>query len=157
MSSPALVPTPSPARRTLRNKVSELHTRPAPSTSLELEYNKRLMVVSGRANPELAHRIASLADREPGAALAAPAGALEYLRRLYYDTGLSNHAPGLAATCEITDLDHVVFGTDWPYAALPAGGGDPAPGLDVLGERGRAAVEAGNIGALVPRLVGAPA
>jgi len=51
--------TLSPARRTLRNKVSELHTRPAPSTSLELEYNKRLMVVSGRANPELAHRIAS--------------------------------------------------------------------------------------------------
>ena len=111
----------------------------------------------GGAAPFLAHRIASLADREPGAALAAPAGALEYLRRLYYDTGLSNHAPGLAATCEITDLDHVVFGTDWPYAALPAGGGDPAPGLDVLGERGRAAVDAGNVGALVPRLVGAPA
>ena len=55
MSSPTL----SEPRRTLRNKVSELHTRPAPSTSLELEYNKRLMVVAGRANPELAHRIAS--------------------------------------------------------------------------------------------------
>ena len=52
-------PTLSAPRRTLRNKVSELDTRPAPSTSLELEYNKRLMVVSGRANPELAHRIAS--------------------------------------------------------------------------------------------------
>jgi ribose-phosphate pyrophosphokinase len=59
--------TPSPGRRTLRNKVSELHTRPLPSTSLELEYNKRLMVVSGRANPELAHRIASKLGVELGA------------------------------------------------------------------------------------------
>ena len=59
--------TLSPTRRTLRNKVSELHTRPAPSTSLELEYNKRLMVVSGRANPELAHRIASKLGVELGA------------------------------------------------------------------------------------------
>jgi ribose-phosphate pyrophosphokinase len=50
---------PSAPRRTLRNEVSALHSRPAPATSLELEYNKRLMVVSGRANPELAHRIAS--------------------------------------------------------------------------------------------------
>ena len=110
----------------------------------------------GGAAPFLAHRIASLADREPVAAAAAPAGALEYLRRLYYDTGLSNHAPGLAATREVTGLDHVVFGTDWPYAALPLGG-DPAPELDVLGAGGRAAVEAENIAALVPRLVGARA
>ena len=87
------------------------------------------------------------------AAAAAPAGALEYLRRLYYDTGLSNNAPALAATREVTELDHIVFGTDWPYAALPDGG-DPAPDLDVLGG-GRAAVEAENIAGLVPRLVGA--
>src|SRR5688500_9304042 len=59
--------TLSPARRTLRNKVSELDTRPAPSTSLELEYNKRLMVVAGRANPELAHRIASKLGVDLGA------------------------------------------------------------------------------------------
>ena len=51
--------TPSAPSRTLSNKVSALHPRPAPSTALELENNKRLMVVSGRANPELAHRIAS--------------------------------------------------------------------------------------------------
>ena len=60
-------PTLSAARRTLGDKVSALHPRPAPSTSLELEYNKRLMVVSGRANPELAHRIASKLGVELGA------------------------------------------------------------------------------------------
>ena len=106
----------------------------------------------GGAAPFLAHRLASLADREPEQAAQAPAGALGYLRRLYYDTGLANNAPALAATREITDLDHIVFGTDWPYAALPPDGGDPAPELDVLGTGGRAAVEARNVAALVPRL-----
>ena len=56
----------SDPRRTLRNKVSALDPRSQPGTSLELEYNKRLMVVSGRANPELAHRIADKLGVEPG-------------------------------------------------------------------------------------------
>ena len=106
----------------------------------------------GGAVPFLAHRIASLADREPEQAAPAPAGALAYLSRLYYDTGLANNAPALAATREVTTLDHIVFGTDWPYAALPVEGDDPAPGLDVLGTGGRSAVDAGNAAALVPRL-----
>ncbi|MFZ0089300.1 MAG: amidohydrolase family protein [Solirubrobacteraceae bacterium] len=106
----------------------------------------------GGAAPFLAHRLASLADREPAQAEQAPAGALRYLRRLYYDTGLANNAPALAATREVTTLDHIVFGTDWPYAALPPGGGDPAPDLDVLGQPDRAAVDARNAAALVPRL-----
>jgi predicted TIM-barrel fold metal-dependent hydrolase len=106
----------------------------------------------GGAAPFLAHRIASLADREPDQATQAPAGALEYLRRLYYDTGLANNVPALAATRAVTPLDHIVFGTDWPYAALPPGGGDAAPDLDVLGAEARSAVEAGNAAALVPRL-----
>jgi predicted TIM-barrel fold metal-dependent hydrolase len=105
----------------------------------------------GGAAPFLAHRLASLAEREPDQAAHAPAGALEYLRRLYYDTGLANNAPALAATREITSLDHIVFGTDWPYAALPDLG-DPAPGLDVLGTGDRAAVDARNAHVLVPRL-----
>jgi predicted TIM-barrel fold metal-dependent hydrolase len=109
----------------------------------------------GGAAPFLAHRIASLAEREPEKAAAAPAGALEYLSRLYYDTGLTNNVPALAATQEVTALDHIVFGTDWPYAALPPTGGDPAPDLEVLGAEGRTAVDAGNAEALVPRLLAA--
>jgi ribose-phosphate pyrophosphokinase len=52
--------TPSGSTRTLRATVSALPTTasgPLP-TSLAMEYDKRLMVVSGRANPELAGRIA---------------------------------------------------------------------------------------------------
>jgi 6-methylsalicylate decarboxylase len=106
----------------------------------------------GGAAPFLAHRIASLAVREPELARRAPAGALAYLERLYYDTGLSANAPALASTLEITSRDHVVFGTDWPYAHLPPSG-DPAPGLSELGDDDRERVEGSNVGALVPRLV----
>lgn len=108
----------------------------------------------GGAAPFLAHRIASLADREPERATQAPRGALAYLERLYYDTGLTNNAPALAATREVTSVDHIVFGTDWPYAALPERG-DPAPDLDVLGAERRSAVEFANVAPLVPRLLAA--
>jgi 6-methylsalicylate decarboxylase len=108
----------------------------------------------GGTAPFLAHRLASLADRQPDLAAQAPAGALEYLRRLYYDTGLTNNGVALASTLEVTSIDHVVFGTDWPYAALPADGGDPAPGLDAVGAERRARIEAANAAALVPRFAG---
>jgi predicted TIM-barrel fold metal-dependent hydrolase len=109
----------------------------------------------GGTAPFLAHRIASLADREPERATAAPAGALGYLRRQWYDTGLSNHALAVRGALEVTTPDRVVFGTDWPYAALPDDGGDPAPELDALGAAVRRQVDAGNAAALVPRLVDA--
>ena len=47
--------------------MSAIHTHPAPRTSLELGYDKRLMVFSGRANPELALRIAGKLDVDLGA------------------------------------------------------------------------------------------
>jgi 6-methylsalicylate decarboxylase len=122
------------------------------SGTLERCPNLRVQVAHlGGTAPFLAHRLASLAAREPERASRAPAGALAQLRRLYYDTGLSNNMAGLAATLEIADLSQVVFGTDWPYADLPPGG-DPAPGLDGLPDGDRARIDAGNIAALVPRL-----
>jgi 6-methylsalicylate decarboxylase len=108
----------------------------------------------GGAAPFLAHRLASLAAREPDRAAAAPAGALEYLRRLYDDTGLSNHMLPFDTTLGLAELDRIVFGSDWPYADLPDSG-DPAPGLGDLGAADRARVDAGNAAALVPRLAAA--
>ena len=49
----------SPALRTLRALVSVLETSPVSTREMELTYSKRLMLCSGRANPELAARIAA--------------------------------------------------------------------------------------------------
>jgi ribose-phosphate pyrophosphokinase len=56
----AAAATPSTDGRTLRSPVSALDPRTGIAhlgTSLAVEYDKRLMVVSGRANPALAGRI----------------------------------------------------------------------------------------------------
>jgi len=103
----------------------------------------------GGTTPFVAHRLASLAGRQPDDAVAAPDGALEYLHRLYYDTGLAANAAALASTLEVTTVDHVVFGTDWPYADLPDGD-DPAPDLSSLGAD-RRLVDGLNIEGLFPR------
>ena len=107
----------------------------------------------GGTAPFLAHRLASLAAREPAQAARAPAGVLEHLRRLFYDTGLSNELEPLAATRQLVGFEQVVFGTDWPYAALPDAG-DPAPGLAGMDPAERAALDGAHIAALVPRLLG---
>jgi len=105
----------------------------------------------GGATSVLADRIASLSAREPDKAGAAPAGTLEYLSRLYYDTGLANHELPYRAAAMLAPADHFLFGTDWPYLAMPDESGDPAPRLAFLDEGERAALEGENIGALVPR------
>lgn len=101
--------------------------------------------------PFLADRLASLADREPEKATGAAKGLLAYLAEFYYDTGLSNSAPALAATWEVTPGDHIVFGSDWPYCALPSSS-EPFPGLATLDAADRARIESGNGSVLVPRL-----
>ena len=122
------------------------------SGTLERCRRVRLQVAHlGGTAPFLAHRIASLADREPERAGLAPSGALALLARLWCDTGLSNHRTAVEAAASIVPLSQIVFGTDWPYAALPDTG-DPAPELSYLGAE-RAAVDAGNAGRLVPRLL----
>ena len=125
------------------------------SGTLERATRLRLQVAHlGGTAPFLAHRIDSLAAREPNRAAAAPSGALGALARCWYDTGLSNHESAVAATAAVIPFEQIVFGTDWPYAALPPAG-DPAPELDALGDR-RALLDSGNAGALVPRLLSRP-
>ena len=38
-----------------------------------------------------------------------------YLKRHYYDTALAYANPTLRCTIELAGVDHLVFGTDWPY------------------------------------------
>ena len=125
------------------------------SGTLERATGLRLQLAHlGGTAPFLAHRIASLAAREPDKAAAAPSGALAALERCWFDTGLSNHRTAIEATAAVVPFERIVFGSDWPYAALPEQG-DFAPELDAFGDR-RALLDAGNAGALVPRLVRRP-
>ncbi len=107
----------------------------------------------GGAAPYLAHRIASLAARDPGAAASAPDGALAHLARLTYDTGLADNAVALAAMELVAPREQLVFGTDWPYAPLPAAG-DPQPALAALGAD-RAGVDGPHLLRSLPRLAAA--
>ena len=124
------------------------------SGTLERSPSVRLQVAHlGGTVPFLAERIASLAVREPDKAALAPQGSAAALARLYYDTGLSNSAAALETVRSVAPLDRIVFGTDWPYAALPDAG-DPAPELAALGPA-RELVDGGNAAALVPRFAAA--
>jgi predicted TIM-barrel fold metal-dependent hydrolase len=125
------------------------------SGTLERHPSVRLQFAHlGGVAPFIANRLASLADREPERARQAPAGVESYLRRQYYDTGLSQSLPAITATRAIAPLGQIVFGTDWPYAALPEDGADPAPELAAPPESERTAIDRGNAAALVPRLSG---
>jgi len=107
----------------------------------------------GGTAPFLAHRIASLAVRATERTSQAPAGALAYLRRLYLDTAQADNDVALSAVLTLSPTDRVVFGTDWPYAALPRAGSDPQPGLAHLGAAVRERIDGPNAAAaLVPRL-----
>ncbi len=107
----------------------------------------------GGTAPFIAHRIAEWAGRDPSRAEAAPDGALTYMRRMWFDTGLSNNPIATVAVRELAGVERIVFGTDWPYAVLPEGG-DPSPDLGLAAEE-RALVDGINVAALVPRLADA--
>jgi 6-methylsalicylate decarboxylase len=71
---------------------------------------------AGGTVPYLAGRFSLLWVREPELVERAPAGALEYLSRLYYDTALSTNPNALASLAELVGWDHVLFGSDFPFA-----------------------------------------
>lgn len=53
---------------------------------------------------------------------------------LFYDTALSSAPPAMAGVRQVTNVNHVLFATDWPFSSLvyvakPAG--DPAPELNL--------------------------
>ena len=75
---------------------------------------------AGGTMPFLYHRFVSQAHSPD----AAP-GALDELRRFYYDTAQTAVAPPLAALRRVVPISHILFGTDYPYGTA----GDTAQGL----------------------------
>lgn len=48
-----------------------------------------------------------------------PASALAALRRFYFDTGLSTTPAALPSLLAFSDPQHLLYGSDWPYAPEP--------------------------------------
>jgi predicted TIM-barrel fold metal-dependent hydrolase len=75
----------------------------------------------GGALPTLGWRIGehTVMGRGPQDADIDPAHVAEVLRGLYYETALAGSRNSLLPTLEVTDADHILFGTDWPAAPEP--------------------------------------
>jgi len=105
----------------------------------------------GGTIPFIANRIHNQAARMPDVCAGMQLGMNDYFQRQWYDTGLSEYYGNLVATLGIAPIEHIVFGTDWPYTQLPEHGSDQQPALELLGHA-RPKVDAENAKALVPRL-----
>jgi predicted TIM-barrel fold metal-dependent hydrolase len=104
----------------------------------------------GGTVPFLAHRLATLVQREPRLAARTGGDPVSLLARLYYDTAQADSEPALAATLALAGAERLVFGTDWPFAVLAPG--DPQPRLDSLGSDIRARVDGRTALEMAPSL-----
>ncbi|MCZ7665120.1 MAG: amidohydrolase [Thermoleophilia bacterium] len=64
----------------------------------------------------LAHRIAGVLNLRPNLREHAPGGVISALQSLYYDTAFAANPPSFAALRELAPGDHILFGTDFPFA-----------------------------------------
>lgn len=118
---------------------------------------------AGGTLPFLAWRIGVLSQTPVGALW--PTGAprpsaldvKQLIRTFYYDTALSASEPAMRAVMAVTDLSHIVFGSDWPFSqVIYTGSGDPAPGLsEVFTTAQRYQIEHRNPLRQLPRLAAA--
>lgn len=105
--------------------------------------------------PYAAHRIAlTLADQ----AGRDPRDVLADLASFYFDTALSASPTVLPSLLAFARPDHILFGSDWPFAPAPVVGYftnhlDQHPQLDAAQRR---AIDSGNALALFPRLAPGP-
>jgi 6-methylsalicylate decarboxylase len=101
--------------------------------------------------PYAAHRMAVAIMADTGRSLA---DSLDEFSSFYFDTALSSSAAALPTLLAFTQPGHITFGSDWPFAPLPAGhyftaGLDSYSGLD---DAFRTAINRTNALALFPRL-----
>jgi len=108
----------------------------------------------GGTIPYLATRIEEGARRWQGAAEKAPKGFYYYLKRLYYDTAGAASPYNLPSLHALIDTDHILFGTDYPFATSPiiAAKVDGVARFAGFNAKKRASVEEKSALALFPRL-----
>jgi predicted TIM-barrel fold metal-dependent hydrolase len=108
---------------------------------------------AGGTVPYLAWRI-SLLQYKPGMKKKAPKGAINYLKRLYYDTALSATPYALRSLQELVDPSQILFGSDYPFAPdlLTSVSVKGLKNYEGFGEQALKAIDHGNALKLFPRL-----
>ena len=111
-----------------------------------------ILAHAGGFLPYIAWRL-SLANAFPAIAEKAPAGVLAYIRRFYYDTALSPSPYALASLRELVAPDHILFGSDLPFApAIVTGMQVKAlADLNVLAPAAKAGIDRAHALKLFPR------
>jgi len=71
---------------------------------------------AGGTVPYLAARFDLLWFQDPNLVERAPRGGSAYLARLFYDTALSANPHALRSLTELVGADHILFGSDFPFA-----------------------------------------
>jgi predicted TIM-barrel fold metal-dependent hydrolase len=87
---------------------------------------------AGGCVPFLATRLQLPRSAVPAAPDVSVFAAEKSIAKFFYDTSLSASAAAMRSVLEVTDIDNVVFGSDWPFSGLVYRAGtttDPAPGL----------------------------
>jgi predicted TIM-barrel fold metal-dependent hydrolase len=74
----------------------------------------------GGTIPYLTGRIATMSGQQKGLATLAPQGIEYEMRQLYYEIAASANAPAMAALMKLAPLDHIMFGTDYPFVQTEA-------------------------------------
>jgi 6-methylsalicylate decarboxylase len=108
----------------------------------------------GGTVPYLVARFDLVWFQDPALVERAPKGGSAYLSKLFYDTALSANAHALRSLAELVGTEHVLFGSDFPFAP------DIATGMQVAGlaayegytESERHLVERTNALTLLPKL-----
>jgi predicted TIM-barrel fold metal-dependent hydrolase len=106
--------------------------------------------------PYASHRMAVAIMGDTGRS---PVDSLDDFSSFYFDTALSSSAAALPTLLAFAKPGHITFGSDWPFAPVPAGklfaaGLETYPGLDTTM---RDAIDRTNALTLFPRLGTAPA
>jgi aminocarboxymuconate-semialdehyde decarboxylase len=131
--------------------IAQLHYSNTLARTADVKY---IFAHAGGTVPYLAERFAIIDEMNviPGAE--ARGTAAETFRRLYWDTAASWGDPVLRLLRDVVGLDHVVFGTDYPYLRrdLALRCRDDIEASQELTHSERAAVLGGTAISLIPRL-----
>jgi len=85
--------------------------------ALERHPNIRFLLAhAGGTVPYLVRRFDLLWFTDDALVERAPKGGSAYLRSLYYDTALSANPNALTSLTELVGADHILFGSDYPFA-----------------------------------------